>query len=359
MVRVAIYVLLLLVAACAHAQATPSLPGTFGSGEPLPPPVAPEPGGALAPAPTPLPRRVRRPPPDPGAEADFRDAKARFDAGDRPGAGDGARGVRRASPAASVSPLRRSDAGAARARCAATRRGAKKLLEPLVRRPPEPGAGSSARYYLGLAEVRLGQFARGRELLLPFLPPAGAVGPGRRDAGRAARRARRGDRRRRRAAGGARAARRLRARRPRAREGLRAVARRRDRRGDLPRRRGARLPGGVRAGAGAGGARRQGGRVPARAGGRGRGDRRRRRVGRRAARARLRRRRPRATRRGAGAGDPNRLGLALALSGKFQPVGEAAMRAAMLATGGRARRAPGSGSTYATRGRSRSARRPA
>ena len=37
--------------------------------------------------------------------------------------------------------------------------------------------------------------------------------------------------------------------------------------------------------------------------------------------------------RGSGTGDPGRLGLELALSGKFQPVGEAALRAAMLATG--------------------------
>src|SRR5580765_6682707 len=34
-----------------------------------------------------------------------------------------------------------------------------------------------------------------------------------------------------------------------------------------------------------------------------------------------------------GAGDAGRLGLAVALTGKFQPVGEAAMRAAMLAVG--------------------------
>ena len=55
---------------------------------------------------------------------------------------------------------------------------AKPLLEPLVAAPPDPGTGSGARYYLGLAEVRLGQYARGRELLLPFLPAAGAPGPG-------------------------------------------------------------------------------------------------------------------------------------------------------------------------------------
>src|SRR5262249_54189654 len=35
----------------------------------------------------------------------------------------------------------------------------------------------------------------------------------------------------------------------------------------------------------------------------------------------------------AGPGDPGRLGLALSLSGKYQPIGEAALRAAMLATG--------------------------
>ena len=38
----------LLFAACAATQARPQLPGTFGTGETLPPPVAPEPSGALA-----------------------------------------------------------------------------------------------------------------------------------------------------------------------------------------------------------------------------------------------------------------------------------------------------------------------
>src|SRR6185312_4273324 len=55
---------------------------------------------------------------------------------------------------------------------------ARGLLEPWTSPPPDEGTGSSARYYLGLAFVRLGQFARARELLLPFLPPAGAAGPG-------------------------------------------------------------------------------------------------------------------------------------------------------------------------------------
>jgi hypothetical protein len=73
----------LLFAAGAATQARPNLPGTFGSGEALPPPVAPEPDGALAPAAVPPvsgtgPTAAAS---DPGAEADFRDAKARFDAG--------------------------------------------------------------------------------------------------------------------------------------------------------------------------------------------------------------------------------------------------------------------------------------
>jgi ABC-type branched-subunit amino acid transport system substrate-binding protein len=175
MVRLAIYVALLF-AACAAGQATPSLPGTFGAGEPLPPPVAPEPGAGASPAAGPA---VATGPDarDPGAEADFRDAKARFDAGDRPGA-------RAALDAFGTNhpqhPFRPS-ADLLRARLAlldGDAAFAKKLLEPLVAAPPDPGAGSSARYYLGLASVRLGELPRGRELLLPFLPPAGATAPG-------------------------------------------------------------------------------------------------------------------------------------------------------------------------------------
>ena len=179
MVRLA-FCVTLLFAACAATQARPKLPGTFGSGETLPPPVAPEPDGALAPATVPPPAAAGAPAnaaADPGAEADFRDAKARFDAG--------AQGEARTALEAFVahhggSPLRpavdlmlarlallRGDAVAAR-----------RQLEPLVATPPDPGTGSSARYYLGISEVRLGQHARGRELLLPFLPAAGTAGPG-------------------------------------------------------------------------------------------------------------------------------------------------------------------------------------
>jgi len=168
----------LLFAACAATQARPNLPGTFGAGEALPPPVAPEPNGALAPAPAPAaPAPAPTAPADPGAEADFRDAKARFDAG----AQADARTALEAFAAHHAQHAFRPAVDLMLARLALLRNDAaasKQLLEPLVSAPPDPGTGSSARYYLGLAEVRLGQFARGRELLLPFLPAAGASGPG-------------------------------------------------------------------------------------------------------------------------------------------------------------------------------------
>ena len=64
----------------ARGAASPNLPGTFGPGEPLPPPVAPEPVGRS--------RRPRRRRPGDGAGRSgrggrLRDAKARFDSSAR------------------------------------------------------------------------------------------------------------------------------------------------------------------------------------------------------------------------------------------------------------------------------------
>src|SRR5436190_861565 len=170
----------LLFAACAATQARPNLPGTFGTGEALPPPVAHGPGGVLAPAPVPPTPPATAAAPiaaDPGAEADFRDAKARFDAGAQAEARTALEafvahhGQHPFRPAVDLMLARlallRGDAAAAR-----------RTLEPLVATPPDPGTASSARYYLGIAEVRVGQYARGRDLLLPFLPAAGSSGPG-------------------------------------------------------------------------------------------------------------------------------------------------------------------------------------
>ena len=103
--RLALFVALAFVA-CAAGQLTPKLPGTFGTGEPLPPPVTPEPGGTTTPL---LPAEL---PPDPGAVADFNAARARFDAGDRAGRARRWRPSRPA-PASTRSSHRRSDAGPA------------------------------------------------------------------------------------------------------------------------------------------------------------------------------------------------------------------------------------------------------
>ncbi len=201
MVRLGLYVVLLF-AACAAGQSAPSLPGTFGSGEPLPPPVAPEPGaasaatslpgvpstgGAAVPGASGTPAGPGVPAApgvpgvpvvsDPGADADFRDAKTRFDAGDQ----GGARAALEAFEAHHAQHPARPAAELMLARLALMRGDpttAEALLVPLAATPPDPGTGSGARYYLGLAETRLGQFAQGREHLLPFLPPAGASAPG-------------------------------------------------------------------------------------------------------------------------------------------------------------------------------------
>lgn len=174
--RLAVYAVLLFgtCAACAATQTAPALPGTYGSGEPLPAPVVPEPG---KPPPQNGPELPAGATNDPGGDADFAAAKARFDAGDAAGARPLLEAFHDHHPQHPARPaadlmlarlaLARGDAETARG-----------LLEPWTSPPPDEGTGASARYYLGLAFVRLGQFARARELLLPFLPPAGAAGPG-------------------------------------------------------------------------------------------------------------------------------------------------------------------------------------
>ncbi|HSS38165.1 MAG TPA: ABC transporter substrate-binding protein [Polyangia bacterium] len=169
-----VFLYVLLFAACAAAQTAPALPGTYGSGEPLPPPVAPAPGAP----PTAGPQPASAGPADPGGDADFSDAKSRFESGTDAETSRAAleafvahHSQHPARPAAELMlarlALSRGDAAASRT-----------LLDPLTAAPPEVGVASSARYYLGVAETRLGHFARARELLLPFLPPQGGAGPG-------------------------------------------------------------------------------------------------------------------------------------------------------------------------------------
>ena len=174
--RLGIYLVLLFAACAASGQVAPSLPGTYGSGEPLPAPVVPEPG---KPSTTALngPEFAGGATTDPGGDADFAEAKARFDAGD----GVAARPLLEAFHEHHAQHPARPAADLMLARLALARgdaETAKGLLSPLTSPPPDEGTGASARYYLGLAETRLGKFAHARELLLPFLPPAGAAGPG-------------------------------------------------------------------------------------------------------------------------------------------------------------------------------------
>jgi ABC-type branched-subunit amino acid transport system substrate-binding protein len=181
MVRVALSAFFLL-AACATASVAQVTPGTTGQGEPLPPPVAPTPGEV-----TPAPPATPAPPPaapgvppaaaDAGGDSDFNAARRRFEEGDR----EAARAALESFISHHPEHGGRRPAELMLARLALLRgdvAGAAKLLEPLAETPPEVGVASSARYYLGLADVRLGKMARARELLTPFLPPAGSAGPG-------------------------------------------------------------------------------------------------------------------------------------------------------------------------------------
>jgi ABC-type branched-subunit amino acid transport system substrate-binding protein len=198
---------LLLFASCAASSLGQMPAGTTGQGEPLPPPVASTTPGAPPPAtaavapttpppvtPPPLtppgtppatpppatppgPPGVETPVADPGGDADFDAAKARFEAGEREAARAALEGFVARHPAHGA----RSQAELLLARLALVRGdvgGASKILEPLVATPPEAGVASSARYYLGIADARLGKFGAARELLLPFLPRAGSAGPG-------------------------------------------------------------------------------------------------------------------------------------------------------------------------------------
>ena len=182
MVRVAVSTLLVF-AACATTAIAQTPPGTTGQGEPLPPPVAPTPGEVTPapPATTPPPATPPGTPPPPvadaGADADYNAARARFEQGDR----EGARAALETFVAHHPDHGARRPAELMLARLALLSgdvAGAAKRLEPLADSPPEAGVASSARYYLGLCDARLGRFARARELLTPFLPRAGSAGPG-------------------------------------------------------------------------------------------------------------------------------------------------------------------------------------
>lgn len=113
---------------------------------------------------------------DRGAEADFAAARAKFDRGDR----EGARGDLEAFVAQHPAHANRPMAELMLGRLALARGDAalaKRLFATHAAAPAPSDLATSARYYLGFAELRLGDLARARELLLPFVakgapPPA-------------------------------------------------------------------------------------------------------------------------------------------------------------------------------------------
>ena len=171
-------ILFLALTACATRSAAQVPPGAAPGTQPPPfdpsgnpppaPPVAGQPAPPGAGQPAPAPPAV---PPGgagtdrAGIEADFAAAKARFDRGD----GEGARPALEALAARRPPDPLRPAAEILLARLALIRgepAAAKTLLDPLAL---DPEIGANARYYLGLAELRLGKAARAKELLQPFL----------------------------------------------------------------------------------------------------------------------------------------------------------------------------------------------
>ena len=119
-----------------------------------------------------------------GADSDFEAARGRFDRGEVKEAKDALEAFVATNP---THPSRIS-ADLMLARLALGRgdpKQAERVLEPLVELPDAgatstgvlAGQRAAGRYYLGIAEVRLGNFGRGRELLLPFLPKGAADAP--------------------------------------------------------------------------------------------------------------------------------------------------------------------------------------
>lgn len=114
---------------------------------------------------------------DRGGDADFAAARAKFEKGDR----EGAQAALEAFLAQHPTSANRAAADAMLGRLALARGdavAAKRFLSQAAA-GLSADAGSAARYYLGFAELRLGNLARARELLSPFVPkgappPAGS-----------------------------------------------------------------------------------------------------------------------------------------------------------------------------------------
>jgi branched-chain amino acid transport system substrate-binding protein len=165
MVRLVVF-LAVLYAACAAGSTAQIPPGQPAGGPTEPPPLSPDAPRDVPPAPA-APGADRG-----GVDADFVNAKSKFDQGDA----EGARAALEAFVSRHPSDPSRPAADILLARLALIRGDAaiaKALLDPLT---ADAAVGGTARYFLGLTELRLGKAARARELLLPFLPKTSGAG---------------------------------------------------------------------------------------------------------------------------------------------------------------------------------------
>ncbi len=164
--------LFVILTACATGSAA-QLPPAPAPGPTEPPPFGEPPPGTPPAAAVPMPQ-----PPiagtgadRAGTDADFVAARGKFDQGDAEGARVALEAFVAQHPTDPVRPsadlllarlaLARGDAAAAKTR-----------LDALA---GDATLGTSARYYLGLAELRLGKAAHAKELLLPFLSKTAAT----------------------------------------------------------------------------------------------------------------------------------------------------------------------------------------
>ncbi len=162
--------LFVVLTACASGSAA-QVPPAQPPGSTEPPPFGEPPPAAVPPAPTSPPPIEGTGTDRAGVDADFVAARSKFDRGDA----EGARVALEAFVAQHASDPERPSADLLLARLALGRGDAAAAKARLDRLASDPTLGTNARYYLGLAELHLGKAAHAKELLLPFLSKTAAT----------------------------------------------------------------------------------------------------------------------------------------------------------------------------------------